>query len=49
MTMKTTNHPGELDTTVSFLSERQLIIDLSPMPQSNAGYVWSRVFQRRKG
>jgi hypothetical protein len=40
----------DVDTTVGFLSDRQRVINLSPiMPQVNAGYVWRRVFQRRKG
>lgn len=47
MTMKAPNI--QPDTTVNFLSDRQQVIDLSPiLPASNAGYVWSRVFQRRK-
>ena len=36
--------------TVGFLTERQQVIDLSPIvPASNAGYVWKRVFLRGKG
>lgn len=39
-----------VDTTVGFLSDRQEVINLSPIvPRINSGYVWRRVFQRRKG
>lgn len=38
----------QVDTTVSFLADRQQVIDLSPMlPASGTGYVWRRIFQRR--
>ena len=39
----------QVDTTVSFLLDRQEVINLSPMPASNAGYVWKRVFLRGNG
>jgi hypothetical protein len=37
----------QVDTTVSFLLDRQQVIDLAPiLPSSNTGYVWKRVFLR---
>ena len=39
----------QVDTTVSFLLDRQEVIDLTPiLPSSNAGYVWRRVFLKGK-
>jgi hypothetical protein len=39
----------QVDTTVSFLSERQQGINLVPlMPMETGGYVWKRVFLRRQ-
>ncbi len=38
----------QVDTTVSFLTDRQQVIDLSQVSEaSGAGYVWRRVFARR--
>lgn len=40
----------QVDSTVSFLLDRQQGINLVPMyPASNTGYVWKRVFLRGKG
>lgn len=40
----------QVDTTVSFLSDRQQVINLRPIvPASNTGYVWKRVFLRKGG
>ncbi len=39
----------QVDTTVSFLLDRQNVIDLAPAgPATNAGYIWRRVFLRGK-
>jgi hypothetical protein len=39
-----------VDTTVSFLADRQQTIDVAPLGQaSNLGYVWKRIFSRRGG
>ena len=39
-----------VDTTISFLSDRQQVINLAPiLPASNSGYVWKRVFLRGRG
>lgn len=40
----------QVDSTVSFLLDRQQVINLVPIyPASSAGYVWKRVFLRNKG
>lgn len=37
----------QVDSTVSFLVERQQVISLVPiLPSNNEGYVWKRVFLR---
>lgn len=40
-----------VDTTVSFLADRQQTIDVAPLRQAsnNLGYVWKRIFSRRGG
>lgn len=39
----------QIDTTVSFLLDRQQVINLTPIvPASKTGYVWRRVFLRGK-
>lgn len=40
----------QVDTTVSFLADRQQIIDLARVaPAGDTSYVWKRVFLRGKG
>lgn len=40
----------QVDTTVSFLLDRQQVINLAPMaPAAKTGYVWRRVFLKGKG